>query len=187
MTHYINPHLTERQKNIIKGTILGGSSIVRPKSGKNCYLSMRSKNVKWLAFKSGELSILASDNPLTIEKTTRWHSLCYPVFADMRIMFYEKDERRLKLECLDSLRDIALAVWFGDSAYFKRGRVVFNTHIWGDKGTEIIKNYFELLGYNSTIIKERDKLRLELDEASGTSLVKLVSPHLPVWYGIPIH
>jgi hypothetical protein len=93
MTHTISPLLSNRQKQVIMGTILGGSSIVRPANGKNCYLSMRGKSERWLKFKAEELSSLASWKPFTVETTNRWHSMCYPIFNDYFQMFYVEKQR----------------------------------------------------------------------------------------------
>ena len=170
--------ITLRQEQIIRGTILGGSSIVQPQKGINCYLSMRSKCNLWLEYKARELQILASCTPFTEEKTYRWHSLCYPVFKKFHDEFYKDGKRTLKLSSLDSFHDIGLAIWFRDCGKVKSNKVIINTHIWGKEGTEIIKEYFDIIGYKTKIFYERNCLRVKLDVASSTSFMCLVSPHI---------
>jgi hypothetical protein len=181
MTHIINPSISDRQIQVIKGTILGGSSIVKPSGGKNCYLSMRSKNGKWLDFKAGELGAYSSQAPFTIEKTNRWHSLCYPIFCDLREKFYDGKKRKLTIEILDELRlkDVAFMIWYGDVGNYHKNMVTFNTNIWGKKGTEATAAYFATLGYKSTIVKERKSYRVRLDVDSSKSLIEMIEPHLP--------
>ena len=182
MTHTISPKLFDRQINFIKGTILGGSSIVKPSKGKNCYLSMRHKNADWLRFKATELQNLASDSPITTEKTNRWHSICYPVFNTFRDMFYMGNERQLDIDNLSLLTDVTLAIWYGDCGHYRKNQVVMNTHIWGESGTKTILEYFGYLNYNPCILTERGSLRIKLDEDSSEKFMRLISPHIPHFF-----
>jgi len=178
VTHLINPTIDSRQMQVITGTILGGSSIIKPTRGKNCYLSMRSKDGLWLDHKAAELSSLASAEPVTIEKTNRWHSLCYPIFNEFRSNFYKGKKRKLRKENLDPMKDIALAVWFGDCGKLVRGKVVLNTHIWkGD--SDIIAEYLSECGYECEVFKERGNYRVRLEDPFSKKFLALVMPHLP--------
>jgi sugar O-acyltransferase (sialic acid O-acetyltransferase NeuD family) len=97
----INPKIIPSQRFLIIGTILGGSSIIKPQKGKNCYLSMRDKDLTWLKFKADQLKDLTSQSPLTIEKTNRWHSVCYPIFNEFYKMFYDGKDRIIKIDNLN--------------------------------------------------------------------------------------
>ncbi len=182
MTHFIDPIITVRQKQIVKGTILGGSSIVKPSKGRNCYLSMRNKDGNWIDYKASELASFSSKAPFTLEKTNRWHSLCYPFFSEVRELFYDGKKRTLTSEALNDLRDIAFMIWYGDAGFYKKESAVFNTNIWGKKGTEIIGEYFDLLGYGFDIYKDRKSYRIKLDEEASVNLFKMISPHFPDFF-----
>jgi len=173
MTHIINPKTTPRQKAIIIGTILGGSSIVKPKKGKNCYLSMRNKDLEWLKFKAKELSNLSTKDPITSEKTYRWHSICYPLFNEFEEMFYENKERNLKIETLNLLQDISIAVWYKDCGLLNKNCIILNTHIWGKEATEKTLGYFESLDWSGQIITERKNYRIKLSEESSQEIIKM--------------
>jgi hypothetical protein len=173
MTHSINPTITSRQKSIIIGTILGGSSIVRPSKGKNCYLSMRNKDLDWLKFKGNELANLATKDPITNEKTYRWHSICYPIFNEFEEMFYKDKKRFINIETLYLLQDISIATWYKDCGNLNKNQIVLNTHIWGKEGTETIKEYFDSLEWNNKIFMERKNFRIKLDENSSQEIIKM--------------
>lgn len=179
MTHMINPKITQAQKFLIIGTILGGSSIIKPQKGKNCYMSMRDKDLSWLKFKAEQLKDLTSQSPMTIEKTNRWHSVCYPLFNEYHEMFYKLKNRVLKIEHLNLLHDSSIAIWFGDAGKCKGDQVVINTNIWGKKGTEIIVEYFKSLDWGSESFLERMNYRVRLDVDSSKEFLKLVGPYLP--------
>jgi hypothetical protein len=176
MTHIINPKITVKQRCIIIGTILGGSSIVMPQKGKNCYLSMRSKNLNWLNFKSKELSNLATKEPITTEKTYRWHSVCYPLFNEFHEMFYKNKKRILNINTLNLLQDLSIAVWFKDCGILnKNNTITFNTHIWGKSGSEVICEYFNSLEWKSNIFTERKNYRVKIDEEASKEILKMYS------------
>ena len=180
MTYKISPKLTNRQIEFIKGTILGGSSIVQPSKGKNCYLSMRDKDVKWLEFKASEVMNINSTKSMLYGKTSRWHSICYPIFNEFKNMFYKGNKRFLNIEYLDQLKDIALTIWYGDCGNICKNQVILNTHVWGSQGTEIIREYFSCLGYKVEIFRTRQNWRIKLDAESSDHFLHLVSPHLPL-------
>src|SRR5581483_2301925 len=147
MTYYDNPEISDWQRQIILGTVLGGSSLVKPKKGRNCYLFMRSADKSWLKYKAEELASFASQRPFTIEgNTLRWHSNCYPVFSDYYEKFYKDDKKVVTMDLLDSLRDIGFAIWYGDSGKLKSGQVLLNTNKFGEEGTKIISDYFQQAG-----------------------------------------
>lgn len=190
MTHTFSPKINIRQDNVIIGTILGGSSIVKPAKGRNCYLSMRNKDIKWLKYKADQLSSLSSQKPFTTEKTNRWHSKCYPLFNAYR-RFYGPRGRNLEVEHLDPLRDTGLAIWYGDCGKYVKEKVVLNTHIWGEEGSKAIVKYFSYLDYKAKVFKERDSFRVGLDEDTSAVFLKLVYPQLPYFFisrwSIPSH
>jgi hypothetical protein len=179
-----NPHFeaTKRQKQIIMGTILGGSSIIAPKNGKHCYLSMRDKNGKWLDYKSQELKSLASVLPMTLEKTNRWHSCCHPVFDEMKTLFYnKKKERHLTIDTLSILWDIGFAIWFGDTAKMIANGITINTHVWGEKGTNTIIEYFKVLDCPAKTFKDRKSFRVRLEKDSAIKILTHIEHEIPMF------
>ena len=180
--HVINPKITNRQIQTINGTILGGSSLVIPRNGKNPYLSMRGKNINWINYKVNLLSNLSGPKSTMIEKTVRWHSLCYPLFWDFMDKFYKNNKRSIQSEALDLLSDVAFAIWFGDCGNYNGKEITLNTHVWGENGTKAIKTYFNQIGYESRIVLVRGSHRVTLDEGSSNNFLSLAAPHLPAWF-----
>jgi len=177
LMHVLNPRITNRQRQIVIGTILGGSSIVE--TGKNCYLSMRDKREQWIKFKASELSCLASDNPFTSDTTNRWHSRAYPVFLEFRDMFYQGGKRHIVTETLELLTDVSFAIWFGDCGKYVGDCIVLNTHVWGKAGSEAIVKYFRRFGWKASLKMERNWHRVKLDASSSRKFMKIAGPHLP--------
>ena len=181
MTYYDNPEISDWQKQVITGTILGGSSLVKPKNGRNCYLFMRSANKDWLNYKADELTTLASQRPFTKEgNTLRWHSNCYPIFAEYYNLFYENNRKKVRMEALDTLRDIGLAIWYGDCGRLKKNNIILNINKFGEDGSKVVHDYFIEVGIGETkIIKEKGYYRLLFNSKSSEKLLLIVANRLP--------
>jgi hypothetical protein len=181
MTYYSNPEIDDWQRQIIIGTILGGSSLVKPQKGRNCYLFMRSTDKNWLNYKANELLALASQRPFTQEgNTLRWHSNCYPVFTDYYNLFYVDGLKKICMEVLDRLRDIGLSIWYGDCGRLNKDKVILNTNKFGVEGTAIVSQYFSEAGIGETkIVKERKYIRLVFSEEASDKFLMTIANSLP--------
>ena len=182
--HTINPTISKRQNKIIIGTILGGSSIVKPSKGRHCYLAMRSRNIKWIERKASELFSLSSDEPFTSSKhTNRWHSLCYPIFDEYRKMFYKDGVRHIKSTILDTMYDLSMAIWYMDSGLYHNKEIILNTHVWGEKGTNTIERFFRIgLNFSTRITTDRGRFRIMINPDSSQVFFKIISPYTHVKY-----
>lgn len=156
MTYIFNPTLSDWERQVITGTVLGGSSLVRPKEGKNAYLIMRSIDKTWLEYKAQELEIFRYNNSFSKENNSfKWRSACYPIFNEFYKMFIYKKARRLSMDILDTLKDIGLAIWFGDKGTCKKGIVSLNLSIFGKKGAETTVKYFNEVGIEAELVDRK--------------------------------
>lgn len=163
---------------------MGGSSIVKPPKGKHCYLTMRSKNRRWIETKASELSILASKEPFTSSKhTNRWQSLCYPIFDGYRDMFYKNNVRHIKSTILDTMYDLSMAIWYMDSGRYFNEEIILNTHVWGEKGTNTIEKFLRRgLNFSTRIAIDRGHFRIIINPDSSKVFFKIISPYATLKY-----
>src|SRR4051812_46543834 len=108
MTYQLGPQLTANQRMVLYGTILGGSSIIRPDRGKNCYLAMRDRDYQWLMYKTEELQDFFKMDQNVIKKdknTYRCYSIAYPVFNDVYDVFYKDGKKIITYDVLEILND----------------------------------------------------------------------------------
>ena len=176
LTKLVNPVLTKRQWQLIAGTIIGGSSLVKPKNGKHYYLSMRGKDAKWLEYKALLLKDFASFEPFTKERTNRWHSLCFPILDQFADLFYREGSRHLDVEVLSQLWTYGIMVWYKDCGRHDEKQITFNTHVWGEQGSQTVVDYFTFCGWKSEITKKGVKL----DHESSLKLFKMIESELAV-------
>jgi hypothetical protein len=163
-------------QQVVIGTVLGGSSLVRSKSAKNCYLSMRGKNKNWLSFKAHEINLPAPHSFLDTGSTLRWHSICSPVLNEIREWFYRDNVKKINDFVLDKLRDIGLMTWFMDSGFIKKKCAGFRVSHYSPDDVATINNYFKLLELNSSIVNNN---KIILDELSTIRLMKVIAPVTP--------
>ncbi len=106
------------QDQIIKGSLLGNGYI--PKKIPRKYLGItETKDFNWLKYKGLELESLQALTPISIiGKHGKWRSTSGEIWLKYQEMFYYEDRKYVTMETMDSLRDIALAVWFGDKGFW---------------------------------------------------------------------
>lgn len=185
MTYQAGPQITEKQKQIIYGTILGGSSIIKPKKGKNCYLAMRDKEENWLKYKINLLQNLFKINENTIKKdknTYRCYSIAYPIFNDIHKIFYAEKNKIINRETLDLLTDKAWMVWFIDSGRKSRRKCYLRTHKFGEQGTKTIADYFNSLDCECEVHKSRNRFEVIFTSKGSLEFLNIISPSMPSFY-----
>ena len=177
--------LYDFQHQILIGTILGGSSLVKPPKGKNYYISMRGKNEQWLKFKMESMPNYFKS--ATIHKygnTFRCNSSCSETLTKIKDILYDGNKRKVTMEVLDSLRDIALAVWFLDGGS-KTGRgkknAYINTTKFGEDGTKIVMKYFDEIEMPCNVNRDGKRLKVLFGVDSTISLFKTIAYQFPVF------
>ncbi len=174
-------NLTSWQQQIITGTLLGSSSIVIPNNQPNHYFMMVDKNKDWLFYKAEELKHIEAETPVSQnEKRLRWRSKSSKTeWLPFRENHYKDGKKMVKLEILDSLRDIGLAIWFGDKGYWAtKKRIGLRTSAYGDDNV-IIKKYFDEVGMPCEIRKYKKIQRIMFTKQGTLTFLKVVAHCLP--------
>ena len=170
---------------VLLGTVLGGSSLVKPPKGINYYLSMRSQNEKWLCYKMQEMQqFYKNTKPHWYTNTYRCTSCCSEKLTELHKTMYNEDKRKITMEIIDPIRDIGLAVWFLDSgSKTGRGRknAYINTTKFGEEGTKIVKQYFDEVGMPCNINKDGTRLKVLFTIEGTKELFKVIEPCVPMF------
>lgn len=182
MTYQYGPKLKENQKQTLYGTILGGSSIIRPERGKNCYLTMRDHDNVWLSYKIDVLKDFFKLDENTIKKdknTYRCYSVAYPVFNDIYRLFYKDEQKLVTTEILEILTDEAWMVWFVDAGRKTKRKAYLRTHKFGKDGTQNIVDYFNSLDCDCELHQHRDRYEVIFGNKGAFELLKILAPKIP--------
>jgi hypothetical protein len=147
--------MSREQRQIIIGTLLGKSFIVKLK-GRNCFLTMpESQDINWLNYKA---NIIDDSKNVFIKDKKRilWRSKCKICWNQLHDEIYENNKKIVKMKMLDELRDDGLCAWFLDKGKFLKKQVCLGTTAFGLKGNKIIAQYFNEVGIPCKIKKERN-------------------------------
>jgi hypothetical protein len=171
------------QNQVLMGTILGGSSLVKPPKGKNYYLSMRNKDEKWLRYKMAEMHSYFQKPKLHLYNNTyRANSSCSPNLTEMQATLYEGNKRIVEMEALNTLMDIGIAIWFLDGgSKTGRGRknAYINTTKFGEQGTEVVLQYFNEVGMPCHINRDGKRLKILFTVDGTIILFKTIAHRFP--------
>ena len=173
------------QEQVLVGTVLGGSSLVKPPKGINYYLSMRGQNKDWLHYKMLEMYDFFPEAKFhKYGNTYRCNSCCSNKITDFYLTLYENNKRKISMDMLDRLTDTGLAVWFLDSGS-KTGRSKKNAYInttrFGKEGTDVILKYFNEIGMPCNINHDNSRLKI-LFTVEGTEVFfKTVAHRFPTF------
>lgn len=182
MTYLTNPNLAPIQKQIITGTILGGSSIIKPKYGRNCYLAMRDRNMSWLKYKIEPLNncFKQDESLIKMDKNTfRCVSYSFPIFNEFYEKFYRDGKKHITKEVLEPLDSWAWMVWFCDAGRKSKRKVYLRTHKFGELGTQIIADYFNSLDVDCETHLNRNRWELIFTVTGSQTFLKTIAHRLP--------
>lgn len=182
MTYQIGPDLTQNQRQVLYGTILGGSSIIKPRRGRNCYLAMRDKDYDWLAYKTSELRsyFKMDENVIKQDKTTfRCYSVAYPIFNEFHNDFYEDNKKVIRKRVLDLLTDVAWMIWFVDAGRKSKRKAYLRTQKFGEEGSEIIAQYFNELDCDCKVHTTRGRYEIVFSNPGASEYLKTMLHRAP--------
>lgn len=171
------------QDQVLLGTILGGSSLIKPPKGVNFYLSMRSQNEDWLLYKMLEMPAYFSETNLHwYTNTYRVNSCCSERLTSFHTNMYEGSKRKITMHILDPLRDIGIAIWYLDSGS-KTGRdrknAYINTTKFGEDGTQIVEQYFNEVGIPCRINRDDTRMKVLFTVDGTVELFRVIKPCVP--------
>lgn len=175
----------EIPKNIIIGTVFGGSSLIYPKRGRNCYLSMNSRFPLWLHYKVQELQMYFSNSEITKEgKTYRCRSVCHEDLTNLYQMLYKNNRRFVCEDILNPLRYQALMVWYldgGGRCGRNKKNIYLNCTLFGEEGTNIIANYFNEMYMTCKISRSKSRIRLIFDVEASHKYAIIIEDAVPLF------
>lgn len=176
--------LTEKQKQIIYGTLLGDGHI-SDESFRNGQSRLRNKHCpkqkEYLYWKYDNLKNLCHSAPvLTKRNQYRFSTFGHPFFTELRKKYYPNSKKCINLDILNKIGDLGLSVWCMDDGHNTGGHgfklctcsFSFNQH-------KIIKKWF----------KDKCDINVSIQILSGyrficftkselIKLVKIIEPYL---------
>lgn len=116
--------------------------------------------------------------------TCRCNSSCSGTLTEIKDILYDGNKRQISMNVLDSLRDVALAIWFLDGGS-KTGRdrknAYLNTTRFGEAGTEIVLDYFNSLDMTCNINRDADRFKVLFTVDGTLTLLKIIAHRFPTF------
>jgi hypothetical protein len=175
--------MNDNQRQIILGSLLGNGYIC--KGRKSDYFCMRHSvnHLPWLQSKAAELTEFNAGKPWYQHETTcTWRSRCDPVFNDLRKLCYPGGKKQITMDWLNPLRDIGIAVWYGDSGCLtgrNNKNACLRTQSFDLEGNQIIEKYFNEVGLECSMNKSRKSYIVVFSVKATTRLIEMIGNCLP--------
>jgi hypothetical protein len=171
------------QDQVLLGTVLGGSSLLKHPNGVNFYLSMRGQNESWLLYKTHEMRDLFNGMKTGwYTNTFRVNSHCLERLTSLHDIMYVENRRRITMEILNPIRDHGLAIWYLDSGS-KTGRsrknAYINTTKFGEDGSAIVEQFFNEVDMPCRINRDGTRMRVLFTIEGTKELFRVIEPCVP--------
>jgi len=186
-----NLKISQRQYEIILGTLLGDGCLTKKQTEKNYALiiahSVKQKEYLW--WKIEEISNLFT---MQIQfyrnhygETLSIQSYHHPFFTELHKRFYSNGKKRVTEEILDELTPLSLAVWYMDDGtfridkrnkYYSRGEARLSTQGFDNESLEKIKKYFKEVWDIETTIQKEKTIRFGADNVG--KFLDIVRPYI---------
>lgn len=175
--------MTDIQQQVLIGSVLGGSSLIKQPKGKNYYLTMRSQDSLWLRYKIAELyNYFMSAELSQYGKTYCCNTVCSSEFTLYREKLYKNNKRFASEKILDRINDLGLAIWFiegGGWAGRDRKNAYINTTMLSSS-SDVIWNYFKnILDFDCSLHVSKNRQRLLFGVRSSQKLMSIILPKYP--------
>lgn len=173
--------LTDWQRQIVSATLLGNGYLIAPKKATNFYLSIsENKDKNWLLYKAEELACITANNPFDeTESVWKWRSKSTSLLSEFAC-HYHNNRKVISKDTLELLRDIGIAVWFGDKGYWQsKKKIGLRTSYYGDQN-ELIHYYFNSVDIECSIVNVApNRPNIVFSEEGSNQIFKMIEPCLP--------
>ncbi len=181
---------TNREKQIVLGTLLGNSSIIFPKKSKYPHLQMResiSKGGNWIRCKAHELKKFSRPKSFIADKDSfRWNSISNNCWNYFYSLCYKDGEKNIPSKWLDQLTDYGLACWFMDKGELKTNTCHLRISRINKESVENISNYFEIIGIPGDVKNIGGSRVFQFSKENQIKFLKTIQHQLPLFYRLKI-
>lgn len=181
-----NVRLSDLQRQVILGTLLGDGCLAETFSKKNLRLQIEHGQAQraYVLWKYRILQSLVLTPPKFQQRNRSWRfkTISHPELTALGRLFYKRRKKVVPQNLEVLLRaPISIAVWFmDDGAKNRNDGLIFNTQCFSKKETERLKKILAKNFGLDHISLQRDKngWRLYVQKASAEKMTALMSPYI---------
>jgi hypothetical protein len=182
---------SNREKQLVLGSLLGNSSIIKPKKSKNPHFQMResvNKGGTWIQCKAYELQKFSRLKSFVQDSDSyRWNSISDACWWQIYDLCYENNKKNITSSWLDILQDYGLACWFMDKGIIQNQFVGIRISRLDENSIEEIFNYFKIIGVPGEFRNFGGSKTIQFRGKSKLAFMKIVGQKLPVYYRLQIN
>ena len=182
--------LNNKEKQIILGTLLGNSSIIKPKKSKNPHFQMResiNKVGKWILCKAHELKRMSRPRSFVEDDDSfRWNSVSSSCWQSFYELCYQDGKKNVSMEWLDQLQDHGIASWFMDKGELQRKMAFLRISRLNKESIDNIDDYFKIIGIPGQICNHGGSKIIAFKDVNLLKFMKLISHRLPLFYRLQL-
>ncbi len=192
---YIKEKLTDRQKQLLIGTLLGDGTLYLDKRGTNARIKIQHsrKDRGYLKFKHSILKNFVTGKIIQErqfnKKAGKYYSslvfitITHPEFSRFRELFYKRKKKVITSAILSKLTSLGLAIWVMDDGYYNKEHKFMDLYTMSFTHKEhlIIQNWFKKkYGVSSKINyhTQSDKYYLRFNLLDTKKLVNIIKPYI---------
>jgi hypothetical protein len=174
-----------REKQVVRGTLLGNSSIIFPQKSSFPHLQMResiSKGGNWIRCKAEELKKFSRAKSFVADKDSfRWNSISDECWLYFHKLCYKNNKKTISSEWLDQLQDYGICCWFMDKGQLlARSAHIRVSRLDEESICEIVK-YFQIINIPITIKKHGGSTVINFDMDARKKLFKIIGHCIPAY------
>lgn len=193
----ISLRLSDRQKSIIVGSLLGDGTMRIGKGARNANFKVehgleqkelvfwKYKELKNFVFTEPKISFRYREDGSKYSKSWWFRTIRHPELTEIYNMFYLKEGYRTGKKIISDIylrshfNPIAFAVWIMDDGSFNRGIIDLSTYSFSLKDIKKLQSlFYEKFELNSNFHKDRDKgFRMYFDKQNTNALIQIIGPY----------
>ena len=174
-----NLKLTERQVEIVCGSLLGDGYLVKTTRGHAFRVNHSVAQKSYVDWKYRELEMLVNSSPRSSNNCYYFRTVTHDHFSEMRDQFYNGKNKILPENFEKMLSPLVLAVWIMDDGAKDWNQLRINTQSFSKFENEEMASIIKAkLGINVTLNRDKDRFRLRVSAESMSIIRQLVQPHI---------
>ena len=178
-------HLTDYQRAILVGTLLGDGSLIETSSKNNLRLQIThcaaQKSFVFWKYEAFKSLVLTLPKYQKQNDAWRFRTISHPELTEIGKLFYQNRQKIVPKDIASLLSPIGLAVWFmDDGAYHRSGGYLINTQCFTiaecDILRDVLRKKFNI--ENITRHKDHNGWRLYIQVSSAKKFREIVEPFM---------
>lgn len=180
--------ITERQRDIIIGTLLGDGHLEKRGDSVRLAVCHSEKRLSYITWKYNELRTLVSESikhySYTDPRTGRTYgfyifkTVAHPFFGELYREFYRDGVKVVPRRIKEMLTPLALAVWYMDDGSLSKGAPILNTQAYSVQDQFLLCAALRKYHIVANINRDRGRHRIRIVKRCAQRFAEIIRPYV---------